>query len=84
MTLYDCGSKAIRSVRPGGYMRVKHPFVRLLLSTFFTLMCGCLAYRADPGVSVNRNWPTFDHPIWHTPLVNQLRGSGRSVVLRRP
>jgi hypothetical protein len=49
MTLYDCGSKAIRSVRPGGYMRVKHPFVRLLLSTFFTLMCGCLAYRADPG-----------------------------------
>ena len=29
-------------------MRVKHPFVRLLLSTFFTLMCGCLAYRADP------------------------------------
>jgi NAD(P)-dependent dehydrogenase (short-subunit alcohol dehydrogenase family) len=35
-------------------------------------------------VFVNRNWPTFDHPIWHTPLVNQLRGSGRSVVLRRP
>ena len=44
MTLYDCGSKAIRSVRPGGYMRVKHPFVRLLLSIFFTLICGCLAY----------------------------------------
>ena len=19
-------------------------------------------------VFVNRNWPTFDHPIWHTPL----------------
>jgi hypothetical protein len=43
MTLYDWGSKAVRSVRPGGYMRVKHPFVRLLLSIFFTLICGCLA-----------------------------------------
>jgi len=33
---------------------------------------------------VNRDWPTFDHPIWSTPLVNQLRAPGRSVVLRRP
>jgi hypothetical protein len=33
---------------------------------------------------VNRDWPTFDHPIWSTPLVNQLRAPGRSAVLRRP
>jgi hypothetical protein len=33
---------------------------------------------------VNRDWPTFDHPIWSTPLVNQLHAPGRSVVLRRP
>jgi len=87
MNIPQCQIEALTAF---GYTQSEARFLYIVAmhSGYFTARQFLVFVDAKRGyrthVFVNRNWPTFDHPIWHTPLVNQLRAPGRSVVLRRP